>query len=397
MNTLYYGDNLHVMQEKMQSESIDLIYLDPPFNSDRNYTTKEGKEAFCDTWSMDALKEDKIDKMPQFMAEHGINPDFAGLWEGFARALRNIDSKLLGYLVYMTERLIVMKGLLKPTGSIYLHCDPAASHYLKIIMDGIFGRKNFLNEIVWKRTNAHSGNKKWGPIHDIILYYKKENIYYWSTVYTKYDDEYIKDFYKLKNDRGVYQEVTLTGPTKNRSPSTLPWRGFNTSQGRGWAPPLKILQSEYPNLDLSKLTTHEKLDLLYKCGRVVLKDKSQPRYLRYLTDNPGVEIQDVIIDIKPLGTFSKEKLGYPTQKPAALLDRIIKASCPPGGVVFDPFCGCGTTIYAAIQNNCQWIGCDVGISAINIIKRHLKKKYHKVANVDFTMDFSISPEPIANI
>ena len=190
MNKLFYGDNLHIMQNQMGKHSVDLIYLDPPFKSQQNYNllykTLTGKpvpeqaEAFCDTWEMDAQKEELARKMPLLMREHGIEDYYVEFWRLWIQALRHTQPHLLAYLIYMVQRLLQMKIILKPTGSIYLHCDPTASHYIKVMMDGIFGAKSFRSEIIWRRTGAHNSSNRWGPIHDVILYYALSDKYVWN-------------------------------------------------------------------------------------------------------------------------------------------------------------------------------------------------------------------------
>src|SRR5580658_1119411 len=200
MNHLYYGDNLTRMQQ-MPSGSVDLIYLDPPFNSKQNYNlmykTMTGKpvpeqaEAFCDTWEMDAQKEAMARSMPVLMREFGVEDYYVEFWRLWMQALRNTQPHLLAYLIYMVQRLLHMKVILRPTGSIYLHCDPTAVHYIKVMMDGIFGHGNFRNEIIWKRTGSHGGSKRWGPVHDNILFYTASDTYTWNRVFQDYDKQYL--------------------------------------------------------------------------------------------------------------------------------------------------------------------------------------------------------------
>jgi len=256
MNKLFYGDNLQIMRN-MPKGCVDLIYLDPPFNSKRNYNlmykTMTGKpvseqvEAFCDTWEMDADKERRAREMPVLMREYGIDDYYVEFWRLWMQALRYTQPHLLAYLIYMVERLLHMKILLKPTGSIYLHCDPTASHYIKVMMDGIFGHANFRNEIIWKRTGSHGGSKRWGPIHDIILFYSKSANYTWNNVFQDYDKKYLKKFYRFSDENGCYSLVSLTGAGKTLSgDSGKPWRGVNpTASGRHWAVPIKALQAAY--------------------------------------------------------------------------------------------------------------------------------------------------------
>jgi len=397
-NKLYYGDNLTIMQEKMGKHSVDLIYLDPPFNSNQNYNlmykTMTGKpvpeqaEAFFDTWELDAEKLAIANAMPILMREYGVDDYYAEFWRLWMVALKNTQPQLLAYLVYMVQRLLLMKTLLRPTGSIYLHCDPTASHYIKIMMDAIFHHTNFRNEIVWKRTGSHGGSKRWGPVHDTILFYSASDSYKWNRTFQKYDESYLEKFYRFSDGRGRYRLVTLTGAGVRTGDSGKPWRDVNpTEAGRHWAVPKSALQAAYPDIDLGGLTTQDKLDLLDQAGLVYWpKRGTVPQQKRYSDENPGVNIQDMITDIGPLSSHSNERLGYPTQKPVALLERIIQASTDKGDVVFDPFCGCGTTIYAAEKNERKWIGCDIAILSIRLVRDVLTERYRLVEDNDFIVD-----------
>jgi hypothetical protein len=257
------------------------------------------------------------------------------------------------------------------------------------MMDGIFGHNNFRNEIVWKRTGSHGGSKRWGPVHDTILFYTASDAYTWNRTFQDYDTNYIKDFYKLKDDRGFYQLVSLTGAGTRTGDSGKPWRDVNpTDIGRHWAVPTRALQNAYPDRDdLSTLTTQEKLELLDKAGLVGWPERGKvPRQKRYSDENPGTPIQDIITDIGPLSANAEERMGYPTQKPIKLLDRIIRASSNKGDVIFDPFCGCGTTIYAAHEAERQWIGCDIAILSIKLVREKLIEKYRLVEGKNYTVD-----------
>lgn len=395
-NHLYYGDNLNIMQHYMGKHSVDLIYLDPPFNSKQNYNliyknmtglpVPDQADAFCDTWEMDAEKEEIAKTMPILMREYGVEDYYVEFWRLWIQALRHTQPHLLAYLIYMVQRLLHMKSILRPTGSIYLHCDPTASHYIKVMMDGIFGHKNFQNEIIWKRTGSHGGSKRWGPVHDVILFYTASDKYVWNRVYQNYDKSYLDDFYRYNDERGRYRLVTLTGAGTRTGDSGKPWRNVDpTASGRHWAVPITALQSAYPDRDMSKLTTQEKLDLLDASGLIYWPPRgSVPQQKRYSDEAPGVQIQDIITDIGPIASQSNERLGYPTQKPVTLLDRIIQASSNKGDVVFDPFCGCGTTIYSAVKNERRWIGCDIAILSIKLVREILTgEKYRLVEGVHF--------------
>lgn len=394
MNKLFYGDNLTIMQQ-MPKHCVDLIYLDPPFKSQQNYNllyknmtgkpVPEQVDAFCDTWEMDAEKEAIAKSMPVLMREHGVDDYYVDFWRLCMQALRHTQPHLLAYLIYMVQRLLYMKSLLRPTGSLYLHCDPTASHYIKVMMDGIFGHKNFRNEISWKRTGSHGSAKGWGPVHDTILFYSASANYTWNRVYQDYDQSYLDNYYRFEDDNGRYRLVTLTGAGTRTGDSGRPWRGVDpTDSGRHWAVPARALQTAYPNVDFSQKTTQEKLDMLDDAGLVYWPPRgSVPQFKRYSDEAPGVLIQDVITDIRPIASHSKERLGYPTQKPIALLDRIIQASSNKGDVVFDPFCGCGTTIYSAVKNERKWIGCDIAILAIKLIRETLQERFGLVEGAHF--------------
>jgi len=399
VNRLWYGDNLTIMQEHMGKHSVDLIYLDPPFNSKQNYNllykTMTGKpvpeqvEAFCDTWEMDPQKEAIARSMPVLMREHGVDDYYVDFWRLWMQALRKSQPHLLAYLIFMVQRLLYMKSLLRPTGSIYLHCDPTASHYIKVMMDGIFGHANFRNEIVWKRTGSHGGSKRWGPVHDTLLFYTASDRYTWNRVFQSYDQKYLDDFYRFNDERGRYRLVTLTGAGVRTGDSGKPWRGVNpTDSGRHWAVPKAALEAAYPDRDLSGLSTQEKLELLDQAGLIYWpKRGSVPQQKRYSDENPGVGVQDIITDIGPIGSQAKERMGYPTQKPTALLDRIIQVSSNKGDVVFDPFCGCGTTIYSAQKNARKWIGCDIAILSIKLIRETLQSdQFRLVEGHDYRVD-----------
>ena len=399
MNRLYYGDCLTIMQT-MPLASVDLIYLDPPFNSNREYNAiykdETGRplpdqiEAFCDLWELDEERERAIRLMPVLMREAGIEDDVAEFWRLWLNALRNTNPRLLAYLSYMVQRLLPMRGILKPTGSVYLHCDPTASHYIKIMMDGIFGHKNFMNEIIWRRTGAHGRAKRWGPIHDTILFYTKSNKYTWNRVYEKYDPMYIEKFYRFEDERGRHRLVTLDGPGIRGGSSGQPWRDVNpTDKGRHWEiPPDRALPGNFQLPDgYSKMSCQKRLDVLDTAGLIYWPPRGKvPQHKRYLADSKGNPVQDIIGDIRPIGSHANERLGYATQKPVVLLERIISASTNEGDVVFDPFCGCATTLEAAHRLNRKWIGIDIAIHAIKrVAKVRLQKRLQLVEGVDFTI------------
>ena len=243
VNRLYYGDCLTIMRDHMKLGSVDLIYLDPPFNSNREYNAiykdetgnplPDQIEAFCDLWELDEERERALRHMPILMREAGIDDDAVDFWRLWTSALRNLQPRLLAYLSYMVERLLPMKGLLKPTGSIYLHCDPTASHYIKVMIDAIFGHENFRNEIAWKRTSTHSDSKTWSRVSDTILFYTKGKRFTWNTPHIPHSEEYIASKYRHQDADGrLYRLDNMTSP--NPRPNMMyEWKGF-ASPTKGW-------------------------------------------------------------------------------------------------------------------------------------------------------------------
>lgn len=370
MNRLYYGDNLDVLREHIPDESVDLIYLDPPFNSNANYNvlfkSPKGEQseaqitAFEDTWHW---TRESARTLEQLKFKHG---ELAELLDLMVRQFGHND--LSAYLVMMAVRLVELHRVLKTTGSLYLHCDPTASHYLKMILDMVFGAKNFRSEITWKRSSAHNdakqGRKAYGNIADIILYYTKEDDFIFNTLYTHYSQEYINNFYKYTDPNGRrYRLGDLTGP--GGAAKGNPFYEV-MGVGRYWR------------------YSKEKMDQLIAEGRIVqTKPGTVPQYKRYLDEMSGVPLQNIWDDIKPVQSQATERLGYPTQKPVALLERIIQASSNPGDIVLDPFCGCGTAVHAAQKLGRQWIGIDVTHLAIALIEKRLRDAF---PGIQFTVE-----------
>lgn len=381
-NALYYGDNLAVLRESIASESVDLIYLDPPFNSNANYNVlfKSPKgadseaqiEAFEDTWHWNIHAEQAFDETIK-----SGNTDAAELLRAMRSALGEND--MMAYLAMMAIRLIELHRVLKPTGSIYLHCDPTASHYLKIILDAVFTPAQFRNEIVWKRTFAHGGAARWGDVHDIIFFYTKSDKYTWSRALQALDESYVDNKYRFDDSRGQYRLVVLTGPGATKGPSGQPWHGYNpTTAGRHWAVPKSALNALEQEGIKIPTGLHDQLELLYAHDFIRFPQKSDgsqgvPEFKMYLPE--GQPIQDVITDIPPINSQAQERLGYPTQKPLALLERIITASSSEDDIVLDPFCGCGTATHAAEKLQRKWIGIDITHLAIGLIERRLKDAF----------------------
>lgn len=369
-NALYYGDNLNVLREHIPDNSIDLIYLDPPFNSNRSYNVLFKDEsgiasdaqisAFDDAWhwgdTAERTYQDLIETAP-------INiSNMIGALRGFIGS-----NQMMAYLVMMAARLVELHRVLKPTGSLYLHCDPTASHYLKIILDTIFSAQNFINEIVWQRTAVKGDARlKYGAVHDVIYYYSKTAHYIFKPVYKAQDEQYRSRF-KFNDDdgRGPYQSAPLDSP--NPRPNL-------TYFYKGYAPPPKGWR-------VSK-SLMEELD---NQGRIIFPIEKSGRIRRkvYLFDQEGPKAPDVWTDIIPLQGSSDERLGFPTQKPLALLERIIQASSNTGDLVLDPFSGCGTAIAAAQKLGRQWIGIDITHLAIAMHKARLKDMFNLTAGLDY--------------
>lgn len=316
-NALYYGDNLDVLRDSIANDSVDLIYLDPPFNSNANYNvlfrspagagSQAQIEVFEDTWQWGQEAESAFDQVMRFG-----NTNAADL----LRAMRTFlgDSDTMAYLAMMSVRLLELHRVLKPAGSLYLHCDPTASHYLKVVMDRVFGPEFFQNEIVWKRTSSANNTHRWGPVHDIILFYSKGDKFTWNTVLQDFDDTYLEAKYRHKDERGVYRLSDLTAAERRSGDSGMPWKGFDPSKtGRHWAAPSEAVKlvGSFPGA-----TTQEKLDLLDANGFIYWTPGRPgkpgfPQFKRYLPK--GQAAQDTITDIAPLNSMAKERLGYPTQ------------------------------------------------------------------------------------
>jgi len=363
---------------------VDLIYLDPPFNSNATYNVlfqeKTGEKsaaqitAFEDTWGWGAEAAAAFDDV----MKHGPRK-LADLLQALKSFLGQND--MMAYLTMMAVRLVELHRVLKPTGSLYLHCDPTAGHFLKMVLDAIFGVQNFRNELIWKRTHSHVSSKKWGNVHDIIFFYTKTNSYPWNKIYQAYDQDYVEVKYRFHDEKGRYRLVVLTAPGIRKGDSGRSWRQYNpTDAGRHWAVPqnaLEVLKAEGLKIPEG---LHDQLELLYQKNLIRFPIKKDgtigvPEFKLYL--GMGAPIQDVIIDIPPINPQAKERLGYPTQKPEALLDRIIKASSNEGDLVLDPFCGCGTALNVAERLHRRWLGIDITHLAITLIKKRLHDTFGK--------------------
>jgi site-specific DNA-methyltransferase (adenine-specific) len=361
-NRLYFGDNLEILRKEIASESVDLVYLDPPFNSNATYNVlfaeKSGEKsaaqiaAFDDTWHWGLESE------ASYHETVTAGSKLADLLQALRAFLGQND--MMAYLVMMAARLKELHRVLKPTGSIYLHCDPTASHYLKLLMDAIFGADSFRNEIVWQRSHAHSdakqGARHFGRVTDTILFYGKGEDITWNPQYARYDEKYVeRDYRRVDAEGRRYRIDNLQGPG-----GAAKGNPFYEVMGvkRYWR------------------YSQEKMQELIRQGRVIqTRPGAVPQYKRYLDEMPGVPVQNLWADLPVLSNRSKEMLGYPTQKPEALLERIIRTSSNEGDLVLDPFCGCGTTIAVAERLHRRWIGIDITHLAITLMRHRLQNAF----------------------
>ena len=377
INKLYYGDCLTIMQD-LPVNYFDLIYLDPPFNSNRTYNAiyadETGRplpvqiEAFCDTWELTEERERAIRTMPVLMRENDIDDETVEFWRLWMHALRNTQPRLLAYLSYMVERLIVMYKLMKSTGSLYLHCDPTASHYLKALLDALFGHQNFRNEIVWRRTTAHSDSKRYGANIDIILFYTKGDNWTWNPQFMPYGEEYKKRFKRKDPDGRAWSDYDLTAKGLSGGGYDYEYKGAKST----WRVPLETMQ-RYDSENRLHFT---------KTGGI--------RQKRYLDEMKGRPVQALWDDIDAINSQSHERMGYATQKPLALMERIIRTSSNPGDLVLDPFCGCATTLEAAQRLGRRWVGIDI---AIHAIKRVAQVRLVERCALEEGKDFEIEGVP----
>ena len=371
--TLWTGDNLDIMRG-LNSESVDLIYLDPPFNSNRDYSAPIGSEAagaaFKDTWALNDVD----------LAWHGlIAEEHPGLYSIIDAAGVAHGKGMKSYLIMMSVRLLEMRRVLKPTGSVYLHCDPTASHYLKLTMDSVFGRDNFRNEISWKRTSSHSDAKRFASVSDRLLFYAFRGAT-WHTQYIALGETYVARDYRHTDEKGRYRVGDLTGPGLSSGESGAPWQGYDPGQsGRCWSVPRTGGYAQWIEENLipgyaAIEGVHARLDALSSAGLVDWTQGGYPRLKRYLAASKGEAVSDFVSDIQNVNNRSKEHIGYPTQKPIALLERIIHASSSEGDVVLDPFCGCATALIAAEKLERQWIGIDLSPVARTLVQRRMAKE-----------------------
>ena len=369
-NTLYYGDNLDILRQHVPDESVDLIYLDPPFNSNASYNVlfkeRSGEEspaqikAFTDTWEWTQESE------RTFEHEIILNPTTPPNVKDMITAFRQFIGRnaMMAYLVMMTPRLVELRRVLKPTGSIYLHCDPTAGHYLKLLMDAIFGSMNFRTEVIWRRTNAKGLAFKGYPRnHDTLFYYSKGDDFKWNRPFRPYDPEYVEQFYRFTEPETGrrYRLSDLTNPNRDRPNLTYEWNGHM----RVWR------------------WTKERMQEAHDNGLIHYSSTGLASQKRYLDEMQGNPVDTIWEDVRPVQAQAKERLGYPTQKPQALLERIIEASSNEGDVVLDPFCGCGTAVAAAEKLKRRWIGVDVTHLAVALMKNRLKTGFNIVPGKDY--------------
>lgn len=353
---LWSADNLEMLGS-LAAGAATLVYLDPPFNSGRSYEALLGvsesghrrRDAFEDTWRWNDDTE-----IAHRQLSSTCSKKVADFVSSLVVALGRCD--LAAYLVMIAPRLEACRRALSDAGSLYLHCDPAASHYLKTVLDMVMGPENFRNEIVWKRTHAHSSSRRFGPVHDVILFYSASPGYAWSQLHVPYSDEYIDKYFRNSDERGRYQLITCTAPgARPGTRAHYRWRGVYPPPNRHWA------------------WTEDRMLELEAEGRLVHSVNGVPRMKRYVDDGDGVRLQDVWTDINPLGAHSGERTGYETQKPAALLRRIIEASSREGDLVVDPFAGAGTTAVAAEELGRSWIVADRSLLAASLTLSRVRK------------------------
>jgi len=387
VNTLYYGDNLEILRRYVADGSVDLVYLDPPFNSNANYNVlfaeKDGSQAasqvqaFVDAWSWD---RQAAALYAELVRGGGRVSD---AMQAFRILLGSCD--MLAYLAMMAPRLVELRRAMKPTASIYLHCDPTASHYLKLLMDAVFGGDQFRNEIVWKRTTAHSDSCTWSRVNDVMLFYTRTDGFAWNPPHAEHGADYVADKYRHTDPAGRrYRLDNITSPNP-RPKMMYEWRGFPYPP-KGWRFQRETMQR-----------LHDEGRIWYPMLPDGTYDTSKrPQVKRYLDEMPGSILTTNWTDIPPLNSQAQERLGYPTQKPVALLERVIRASSHPGDVVLDPFCGCGTSIDAAQTLGRRWIGIDVTCLATNLIKNRLRDRYGLEAPAPKRKgDYALVGEPVS--
>ncbi|MCY4419436.1 MAG: DNA methyltransferase [Cytophagales bacterium] len=363
--TVFIRDNLPIMR-CLNDNCIDLVYLDPPFNKNRKFHGVIGSPAegtgFKDYWERSDTKDEEIQYVKQkHLKLHQLLETVDGVGVKGSKY----------YLYYMAVRLIEIHRILKPTGSVYLHCDDTMSHYLKLLMDTIFGVQNYQNEIVWKRASGKSSaRRRFDREVDTLFFYSKSDDYFFQSSYKPYTEEFIKKTYRESDSKGRYAQADITGPNVNSKDPE--WKGWHPSSiGRSWSLNLLTLDSIMPREEHKKLSTLEKLELLDKHGFIHYSSNKKPSWKKYLHLMQGDKVRNLWDDIN--NVRGNEDTHYETQKPLKLLDRIIKASSQEGDVVLDPFCGCATTCVSADRLGRKWIGIDIAPAAERLVVSRIKK------------------------
>jgi len=378
-NKLYYGDNLEVLRKYVRDDSVDLCYIDPPFNSKRNYNQiynniggedRAQAQAFVDTWTWDAHAnecfEQILDNTNGVQTRQSIE-----LIRGLEKVLGR--GSLFAYLVSMNVRIAEIHRVLKATGSFYLHCDPTASHYLKLVCDAIFcGERggDYKNEIVWARTNAHNiASKYFARVQDTVFFYTKSDKYIWNAPYTDFSPQQLKRYFRDPETGRLAtgQDLTMTGNAHRN----FTWRGTTPPPHRGWG------------------FSEEQLEELWEQGLILKKQDGTPRLdgrKVFLDEKQGKPLGSVWADIERIGNTASERLGYPTQKPEALLERIISASSNEGDTILDAFCGCGTSVVVAQRLKRQWIGIDITYQSIALVVKRLEDSFGKTVTAEIELN-----------
>jgi DNA modification methylase len=395
-NLLYYGDNLDVLRKHIYDETVDLCYIDPPFNSKRNYNQiynnirhedRAQAQAFVDTWTWDDHANDCLGQI--LTNVNGVQTSQS------IELIRGLDAvlgrgSLFAYLVNMTVRVAEIRRVLKPTGSFYLHCDPTASHYLKLICDAIFVPQggDYKNEISWQRSSAHSdtkqGMRRYGKIRDVILFYTKSSKYIWTPLYTPYTKEYLESEYRHQDADGRYYKETDLTAAKPGGDTQYAWHVKRRIEAATrWEADLEDeFKNPQPGYEYKAVIPYEgrywayskdNLRQFVSNKKIIHRKTGMPRLVQYADEMSGITLQDRWDDISP--SSGKEDLGYPTQKPEALLERIIKASSNEGDVVLDAYCGCGTSTAVSQRLKRRWIGIDITYQSISLVLKRLEETF----------------------
>ncbi len=383
--TMWTGDNLPVLRG-LNSESVDLVYLDPPFNSNQDYAAPIGSKAagaaFKDTWKLSDVDEawhgEIADREPSVYAAI----DAAGIVHG---------PGMRSYLIMMAVRMLELRRVIKPTGTLYLHCDDAADAYLRLLCDATFGRAQFRNAVIWKRSERSSG-RRFGRTHDTLLAYGTDDAT-WNEIRIAHDETRLNAKYRHEDARGVYRESDLTGAGTRTGESGREWREVDpTAIGRHWAPPRAGPYAHWVEANViagfsAIAGVHARLDALDRAGLIAWpKSGRMPSLKRYLASNAGKRVTDVFDDVPPVNARARERTGYPTQKPVALLSRLIEASSNPGDLVLDPFCGCATACVSAESLGRQWLGIDLSPLAARLVESRLREQFGVFAEIHHRTD-----------